>query len=83
MMCYIHWFSATRRLKEVEKTVTMLAEDKYSERGVPEMVLAQRDFIKKEVEYFADECATMAIILFGVFVMSIACYVFYFQMTKG
>ena len=77
MMCFLHWFSASRRLKEAEKTVTMLREEKYSDRGVPEMVLAQRDFIKKEVEYFADECAGMAIILVGVLFLSIVGYVLY------
>ena len=56
MMCFIHYISAVRRLTEVEKTVTMLKSDKYSERDVPEMVLAQRDFIKKEAEYFKEVC---------------------------
>jgi hypothetical protein len=55
-MCFIHYISAYRRLIEVEKTVTMLKSDKYSERDVPPMVLAQRDFIKKEKEYFEDVC---------------------------
>ena len=44
MMCFVHYISAIRRLTEAEKTVTMLRTDKYSDRGVPEMVLAQRDF---------------------------------------
>ena len=77
MMCFLHWFSASRRLKEAEKTVTMLREEKYSDRGVPEMVLAQRDFIKKEVEYFEDECTGMAIILVGVFFLSLLGFTLY------
>ena len=52
MMCFIHYISACRRLEEAEKTIRMLAESKYSERDVPAPVLAQRDFIKKEKEYF-------------------------------
>ena len=51
-MCYLHYISACRRYAEVQKTVTMLKSNKYSELDVPPMVLAQRDFIKKEKEYF-------------------------------
>jgi hypothetical protein len=43
-------------LTEAEKTVTMLKSNKYSERDVPPMILAQRDFIKKEKEYFEQVC---------------------------
>ena len=70
MMCYLDYISACRRLHEAEKTVVMLRDDKYSDRGVPEMVLAQRDFIKKEKEYFAEECVKMNIIIFLIFVVS-------------
>jgi hypothetical protein len=34
----------------------MMREEKNSDRGVPDMVLAQRDFIQNEMEYFKDEC---------------------------
>ena len=63
MMVYVNYISAVYRLKELEKTVTMLKSDKYSERDVPEMVLAQRDFVKMEKEYFGEECVKMNIIL--------------------
>ena len=56
MMSFIHYISAVRRLTEIEKTVRMLQSDKYSESDVPPMVLAQRDFIKKEMEYFKESC---------------------------
>jgi hypothetical protein len=69
-------------LKEVEKTVTMLADSKYSEKGVPEMVLAQRDFIKKEVEYFEEECINFAFKMFFVFCFSVAVYVIYFGVNR-
>ena len=80
MMCFIHWFSATRRLKEVEKTVTMLRDEKYSDRGVPEMVLAQRDFIKKEVEYFADESANAFLLGIILFFLGVIAWIFYFKL---
>ena len=79
MMCFVHWISAIRRLKEVEKTVTMLADNKYSDKGVPEMVLAQRDFIKKEVEYFANESVSMLLILFLLFWVGIFGFMIYFK----
>ena len=71
MMVYVNYISACYRLKELEKTVTMLKSDKYSERDVPEMVLAQRDFVKLEKEYFGEECVTMNYIIFFV---SIICF---------
>lgn len=71
MMCYLHYISASRRLHEAEKTVTMLSTNKYSERDVPEMVLAQRDFIKKEKEYFSDECVKWNFILLAITMISI------------
>lgn len=77
MMCFVHWISAKRRLKEAEKTVMMLRDNKHSDRGVPEMVLAQRDFIKKEVEFFGDECVNLAYKVALVFWISILVYVVY------
>ena len=63
-MVYVNYISAVYRLKELEKTVTMLkGNNKYSEEDVPEMVLAQRDFVKLEKEYFGEECVKMNIIL--------------------
>ena len=73
MMVYVNYISACYRLKELEKTVTMLKSDKYSERDVPPMVLAQRDFVKKEKEYFGDCCITWSLII-GSCVMLYALY---------
>lgn len=77
MLCYLDYISAVRRLHEAEKTVTMLKGDKYSERDVPVQVLAQRDFIKKEKEYYGNECVKWNFILafslwFGILVYIIA-----------
>lgn len=75
MMCFIHYISAIRRLKESEKTVAMLADG--SEDSVPPMVLAQRDFIKKEIEFFKQECEEHFLILvcigFAAFVIFCLC----------
>jgi hypothetical protein len=51
MISIIHYISACRRLKESEKTVMMLG----GERECQEMILAQRDMIKLEKEYYHDE----------------------------
>ena len=67
MMSLIHLLSAKRRLKELEKTVTLLKHDKYSERDVPVTVLAQRDFVKLEVEYYEEESRNLlAYTLFAI-----------------
>ena len=45
----------------------MLKTEKYSERDVPVQVLAQRDFIKKEKEYYGEECIKWNLILLFTF----------------
>jgi hypothetical protein len=74
MMRYLNYISAVYRLKELEKTVTMLKSDKYSERDVPEMVLAQRDFVKLEKEYFGEQCVNMNFIIAFLFLIGIPCF---------
>lgn len=70
-MRYIHYISAARRLHEAEKTVIMLG----GEREAPAMVRAQRDMIKLEKEYYADECVNMNYIIISV---SLLTGIFYF-----
>jgi hypothetical protein len=71
MMCYIHYISALRRLREAEKSVIMLGGN----REAPEMVRAQRDFIKLEKEYFGEECINMNFIILLVSLVSAMVYV--------
>jgi len=78
MMRYVHYFSALRRLHESEKSVTMLG----GEREAPEMVRAQRDFIKLEKEYYAEECVNMNFILLFIFVLCFLAWVIY-KVTHG
>jgi len=82
MMTYINYISALYRLKEVEKTVTMLRDSKYSDEGVPPTVLAQRDFIKKEVEYFKDESIKLSLIIVMIITFLITVLVVLFKMGK-
>jgi hypothetical protein len=51
MISIIHYISASRRLKELQKTVDMLG----GESEAPPMTLAQRDICTYEKEYYADE----------------------------
>lgn len=81
-MCFIDYISACRRLTESEKTVRMLSDDQCSEQGVPEMVLAQRDFIRKEKEYFEDQCVSRLILMFIIFIVGVFGYVAYFNFMR-
>jgi hypothetical protein len=51
MISVLHYISAGRRLKEAEKTVYMMG----GETECPEILLAQRDMIELEVNYYAEE----------------------------
>lgn len=78
MISFIHYISALRRLKESEKTVYMLG----GEREAPPMVLAQRDIIKHEVEYYQDESLKLGVYLFAVAIIGIAVYNLLLQLGK-
>ena len=70
MLSFIHYVSALRRLKESEKTVYMLG----GEQEAPPMILAQRDMIKNEVEYYYDESIKLGLFLFALAIGSAAVY---------
>ena len=57
MIALIHWISAKRRLKEADKTIYMMGGN----AECPPMVLAQRDMISHEVEYYHDELVKFTI----------------------
>ena len=50
MMCLINYLSACRRLKECDKFIQLNRKN-----GIPDQILAQRDMIKLEMEYYKDE----------------------------
>ena len=70
MMSFVHYISALRRLKESEKTVHMLG----GEREAPPMILAQRDMIKNEVEYYQDESIKLAFFVGVVAIFAVVVY---------
>ena len=51
MIAIIHYISASRRLKELQKTVDMLG----GESEAPPMTLAQRDICTYEKEYYLNQ----------------------------
>ncbi len=73
MMSIIHYISSIRRLKESQKTVAMMRTNEYTDEGIPDMVLAQRDFIKKEKEYFELE-ALKSIGFISAFIVGVYVY---------
>lgn len=78
MISFIHYISALRRLKESEKTVHMLGGD----REAPPMVLAQRDIIKHEVEYYQEESLKLGVYLGVVAMLAFAVYNLLLQLGK-
>jgi len=71
MISVIHYISAKRRLEEADKTFAMLDGD------VSPMMLAQRDMIKFEMEYYREKVENLVFIslIFGAFMLS--CYLVY------
>ena len=70
MISYIHYISAKRRLKEAEKTVYMMGGEGESSQ----MICAQRDMIKLEMEYYGEESTKLSIWLVAVAIGSAAAY---------
>lgn len=78
MISYIHYISAKRRLKESEKTIHMMG----GETEASQMLCAQRDMIRLEVEYYGDESAKLSILLATVAIFGIGLYNFLKQIGK-
>jgi len=78
MISIIHYVSACRRLKESEKTVMMLG----GEKECQEMILAQRDMIKLEKDYYRDEVMKLVLsfcVVIPVTVVSLSLYYKFYQ----
>ena len=78
MLSFIHYVSAMRRLKESEKTVYMLG----GEHEAPPMILAQRDMIKHEVEYYKEESIKLTFFIGAVAFIGTAVYNLLLQLGK-
>jgi hypothetical protein len=60
----------------------MLAKDKYTEEGVPVEILAQRDFLKKEVEYYRERSILLFYFYLGFLLVILLVLTFYFGVLK-
>lgn len=69
MICLINYINAKRRLKESNKTIQMMGDDCSS------MLLAQRDMIQLEMEYYKEETVKLWRYAF-FFVVSVLLYYF-------
>jgi hypothetical protein len=70
MISYIHYISAKRRLKEAEKTIHMMGGEIESSQ----MLCAQRDMIRLEVEYYGEESTKLSLLLVAVAISGIGLY---------
>lgn len=68
MLSVIHYVSAVRRLEEIEKTILMMGGSRHHDRDVPVTLVAQRDMVKREIEYYRDRCETILFFSFMIFV---------------
>jgi len=68
MLSVIHYVSAVRRLEEIEKTILMMGGSRHHDDDVPVTLVAQRDMVKREIEYYKDRCETILFFTFMIFV---------------
>ena len=73
MISIIHYISAGRRLEEAKKTVYMMG----GEDECPPMLLAQRDIIELERDYYKEEALKLIAILCGILFMAIVSFFVY------
>lgn len=75
MMCLLHYYSASKRLKESEKTIYMLG----GKNECNEMILAQNEMIKLEKEYYREESIVTLSVLGAVCFVALLGLTFYFR----
>jgi len=64
MLSVIHYVSAIRRLEEIEKTILMMGGSRHHDNDVPITLVAQRDMVKREIEYYKDRCESLVFYTF-------------------
>ena len=69
MISYIHYISAKRRLHESEKTIRMMGGETESSQ----MLCAQRDMIRLEVESTKLTILLVAVAIFGIGLYNLLC----------
>jgi len=77
MLSIIHYISAGRRLVEANKTIHMLG----GEDECQPMLLAQRDMIQLERDYYKEEATKLLILLVMTIIISLFLYSMYYAYT--
>lgn len=72
MLSLIHYISAIRRLDECNKTILMLDGSLYHDDGIPPQIAAQREMIKKEIEYYGEQTSLFFKLFFCFIIILIA-----------
>lgn len=83
MLSIIHLISATRRLEEIEKTILMMGGSRHHDNDVPVTLVAQRDMVKREIEYYKGKCEALAFYTFITFVFVALGSVTYWRIFHG
>lgn len=78
MLSVIHYISASRRLKESDKTIYMLG----GRDECDAMILAQNEMIKLEMKYYKDECIKLCAGLVVLFFASVLGLTFYMKVMN-
>jgi hypothetical protein len=79
MISIIHYISAKRRLKESNKTVMMMG----GEEECQPMLLAQRDMIALEAQYYREEMDKLLSLALLISIIMIGCGLLYVFFLKG
>lgn len=79
MISIIHYISAKRRLKESNKTVMMMG----GEEECQPMLLAQRDMIALEAQYYREEMDKLFNLALLISIIVIGCGLLYVFFLKG
>lgn len=72
MISVFRYIYATKRLTEVEKTIRMLGGEE-----APVQILAQRDMIRKEIDYYVDQSIKFFILIFTLFLIVVPALFFF------
>lgn len=73
MISIIHYISASRRLEEAKRTVYMMG----GEEECPPMLLAQRDMVQLEKEYWYGEAGVLAYEIAVILIIALIAFAFY------
>jgi len=78
MFSLLHYISASRRLKESEKTIYMMG----GREECDAMILAQNEMIKLERDYYKDESRKLGLLLVFISVVSLFVFTFYMKVIN-